>query len=1040
MRAMRSANRVPAMIDTMVRNAMGWLLIAAALAQTPALAQSGPVTPLSELNVFPIGTGDLVLCTGQASTTDPASIDMFDRSYAIVCQDAAAAVGQVYALRTRGGDPAERLAALRAQKVRCSPGETGNVDGIGAVETLNCRLSAADVGYRVYVHRSGKVVYVAEGLAGYDDALRLALRSVVADRVIAGEIAIATTGIGDPTAFARVQAGVLDSQRAFAEAYRRNNAGSFAESAEFFAVLTESGSEVAARAEALVNQALQKSNLGRFGEADLLFAQARGLTVGDPVSARRFRNYRAMHLLNQGLVPEALSELEQPLAGSEATASLAEGVIDTATAARLSAESPGAQRLAGFGGLTPQDKAHVLDGQARQLRGVILRQQGRTDEAVLALSRALDDLVAIRGGRIAATIWLRAQIFGELASIAEAGGDTVEAERRHLEAVALLDISYPGSAAYFVAKGRLAGFLGRAGRAEEAIAIYREIVSVSSGSSGSGNAIGATLAPYFALLAERAEDPTAVADMFAASQILLRPGVAQTQAVLARELSEGSSEAARLFRQSVSLTRETERARVDLARLAALPQSAGVAERSAELRADIARMSEAQVVTQARLADFARYRVVAPRSLTLSDLQSQLRPGELYYKLSVVEDALYAIVTSNDAARAFRLKLTPSELEDRVNALRATITIFEDGSLVTYPFNVALSHQLYDELFGMARAEVAAATHLIFEPDGAMLRLPPNILVMDRAGVDAYLARIAASVDNEFDFRGLAWLGRDRDVSTAVSARAFSDVRATPPSRAAGQYLGFGQNMPVLATAAPRTAGDGCNWPAVVWDQPISPAELFSARTAIAMKSSGASDIVTGAAFTDSAILGRSNLNDFRILHFATHGLVTAPRPECPNRPALVTSFGDSESDGLLTFSEIFDLSLDADLIVLSACDTAGRAGLTATREAGLTSGGDFALDGLVRAFVGAGGRLVVASHWPVPDDFDATERLVSGMFEAPVGKSVAGALREAQRSLMDAADTSHPYYWAGFAVIGDGAVPVVPASGSSQNTVSAAN
>lgn len=1024
------ASRAIPMIDRIARLFAGWLLVAVALAQTPALAQSGAAAPLSEQTSFPIGAGGLVLCTGQASTSDAALVDMFDRGYAIICRDAAAAVGQVYALRARGGDPAARLATRRAERVRCDAASSTQIEGLGAVETLNCRLLDIDVAYRVYVHRSGKVVHVAEGLTGYDDALRLALRSVVADRVIPGEITIATTGIGDPVAFARVQAGELDSQRAFAEAYRRNNAGSFAESAEFFAVLTESRSEAATRAEALVNQALQKSNLGSFAEADQLFAQARNLAGDEQVAVRRFRNYRAMHLLNQGLVSEALGELDKPLAGTEAKAGLAEGIIDAATAARLSAESPGAQRLASFDGLTAQDRARVLDGQARQLRGVILRQQGRTDEAVAAMTGALDELVAIRGGRIAATIWLRAQIFGELAGIAEAGGNAAEAERRHLEAIALLDASYPSSAAYFAAKGRLAGLLARTGRADEAIAAYREIVAGISGSSGNARGIGATLAPYFALLAERVDDPAAVADMFAASQILLRPGVAQTQAVLARELSEGSSEAARLFRQSVSLTRDTERARVDLTRLAALPQSAGVAARAAELRAEIARMGQAQVATQARLAEFPRYRVVAPGPLTLPELQGTLRPGEVYYKLSVVDDALYAIVVGNGAARGFRLPLTPDQLDERVNALRATITITENGVPVTYPFNVVLAAQLYDELFGPANADIAAATHLIFEPDGAMLRLPPNILVMDRAGIDAYRARVAASTDNEFDFRGVAWLGRDRDVSTAVSARAFSDVRATPPSRAARHYLGFGQNMPITAPIATAAASDSCDWPAAVWSQPISPAELFSARTAIGKGSRGVSEIVTGAAFTDNAIRDRADLNDFRILHFATHGLVTAPRPECPTRPALVTSFGDRDSDGLLTFAEIFDLTLDADLIVLSACDTAGRAGLTATAEAGLTTGGDFALDGLVRAFVGAGSRLVVASHWPVPDDFDATQRLVSGMFEAPAGTSVADALRKAQRGLMSDADTSHPYYWAGFAVIGDGTAPVVPRPG----------
>jgi CHAT domain-containing protein len=80
----------------------------------------------------------------------------------------------------------------------------------------------------------------------------------------------------------------------------------------------------------------------------------------------------------------------------------------------------------------------------------------------------------------------------------------------------------------------------------------------------------------------------------------------------------------------------------------------------------------------------------------------------------------------------------------------------------------------------------------------------------------------------------------------------------------------------------------------------------------------------------------------------------------------------------------------------------------------------------LVRAFVGAGGRMVIASHWPVPDDYNATERLISGLFQAPPGTGTATALRMAQRALMDERDTSHPYYWSGFAVVGDGTAPVI--------------
>src|SRR6218665_477767 len=101
---------------------------------------------------------------------------MFDRGYQIVCRDAAVPVGQLYVLRTRGGpDPAPRLAALRAGKAACGGSETVAVEGLGQVEALTCRLNDADVGYRVYLYRSGRSLYVAEGLGGYDSALRLGL-------------------------------------------------------------------------------------------------------------------------------------------------------------------------------------------------------------------------------------------------------------------------------------------------------------------------------------------------------------------------------------------------------------------------------------------------------------------------------------------------------------------------------------------------------------------------------------------------------------------------------------------------------------------------------------------------------------------------------------------------------------------------------------------------------------------------------------------------------------------------------------------------
>jgi CHAT domain-containing protein len=1021
----------------MIRRGAGMAAVAVAglFLQLPAAtAQS-----ISALDSFRIGSGAGVLCTAQSQLTDPAFTDMFDRGYSLVCRDAAVPVGQIYALRDRGADPLLRLAAIRAERAACEAATAGELPGLGAVETLSCRLASADIGYRVYVKRVGDTVYVAEGLAGYDSALQLGLRSVVEDREVEGEVSVATTGAGDPAAFARAQAGALDPQRALAEAYRRNNAGSYAESAEFFGQLATRDESPAARAEALVNEALQKSNLGRYAEAEGLFARAAELAGNEPVTARRLRNYRAMHLLNQGLAADALAELERPMPGLAATDQVRDLVIDPITSAQLNAESPGLRQLGGIEGLTPQDKAQILDGQALQLRGTVMRLLGRDSEAVDSLTRALGELTAIREGRIGATVWMRAQILGELASLAEARGDQGEAERLHLASVSLLEIDYPGSPALLSAQGRLAAHYARTGRADQAASLFRQIVAAVAEGAQSSPILRRLLEPYFALLAQRGDDPAAVADLFAASQVLVRPGVAQTQAVLARELSGGSDEAARLFRQSVTLTREIERGRVELARIEATQApTAAQADRAPMLRDAIDRMQQDQVATQARLADFPRYRVVAGNAISLADVQALLRPGEAYFKMMVVDSAAYGIFVAPGAARAFRLGATPAELESQVDALRATISIVENNQQLTYPFDVALAHQLYQEIFAPVDAEMAGVRHLVFEPDGALLRLPPNLLVMNRAGVETYAARAADPADDGFDFRGIEWLGRGRDISTAVSARAFRDVRQAPASDAAADYLGFGQNEPAGsaygAGVGSGTRGaarqDGCAWPLLAWNRPIPAAELFTARSAIASATAGQGEVVTGEAFTDTRIIQRPDLDEFRILHFATHGLVSGPRPECPAQPALLTSFGDESSDGLLTFSEIFDLRLDADLVILSACDTAGHGGRAAAEAAGIATGGDFALDGLVRAFVGAGGRIIVASHWPVPDDFDATERLISGLFQAPPGTGTAAALRTAQLALMDRAETSHPYYWSGFAVVGDGTAPVIPTPG----------
>lgn len=1021
-----------------------------ALAAMPTAAPAQSARP-SLQDSFRLGNAGGSLCQMQSQNADPVANGMFDRAWSIVCRDAARPIGQVYALRD-GDDAVARLTASRDTPVICEGEASSAVADLGAVSVTPCRFANANVGYKIYRTRIGRVTYLAQGLAGYDSALELGLRTIVADRIVDGEIRVATTGLADPVAFARVQAGALDPAQTLAEGYRRNNSGNYAEAAEFFDTLqSRLDAEDAARDTAanreqrlneyLVNQALQKSNLGEFAEADALFAAALRIPTLDPVQTRLRRNFEALHLLNQRKLAEAETVLARPvtpIAGLDPTAGAVE--IGAPLAAEINSSLPAARRLGATQSamLSPEERVAILDAQALQLRATVLRLQGNPAPARAMLDKALADATAIREGRVTSITRLRAQIMAENALTHEDQGDFGGAESLLRRALDLLRTSYPETTAMNGGRARLAAFLVRRGKRDEAMALYREVVASTTESRANTTGLANLLAPYFQMLAEQVPSrPALVSDLFLASQTLVRPGVADTQAVLARELRDGGGEPARLFRQAVTLSRDIERTRIEMARLGQITNpDASVRDLVAARDADLKTMVEQQSLTFARLSEYPQYRALSTEAMTLDDLRAALKPGEAYYKMAIAGRDIYAVYLDAQGATAWRLPISATTLDAKVRGLRDTISTIENGQNMTYPFDVKLARSLYSDLFDPVAQRLAGVQHLIFEPDGAMLRLPVNLLIADQAGVDAYLARTADPNADEFDFRGIDWLGRRHAVSTAVSARAFRDTRRTPASAAAHQYIGFGDNapasaapngarlLPASATRSPDpSAAIDCAWPLSEWNKPIAAVELQQAAAEVG---AGASQIVTGNAFTDTAVRGRTDLADYRILHFATHGLVTAPRPECPARPALLTSFGGGDSDGLLSFREIYDLKIDADVVILSACDTAGEASRDATREAGVTTGGGSALDGLVRAFIGAGGRSVIASHWPAPDDFNATRRLIAGLFEGGAGRPIAFAMQDAERGLMDEAATSHPYYWSGFAIIGDGAQQLI--------------
>lgn len=1020
--------------------AVGFVLLGAAIGGS---AGAAPLSP-AFADSFRIGSSGSV-CEAQVASAGAATRrSVYDRKWVLLCREVAKPIGTAWFIRN-GVRLAPGLGL--GEPIDCTAPGAAAVSGLADVLVRNCRGRTSGLEYRSYTHVSADGgrhgAHVVEGLAAFDSALQLALRSLVADRLVPGEVSAANLGSAGSSSFFQAKAAAGDADNLIGQGYRRNAAGSYAEAAEIFsAVSAQLGAGVAdsagRRHELVINRALQLSNLGQFDQAAALFASARTMPGIDPLQARLARNFEALDALNRGDFAGVALILDRPVpvltagivAGDgavEIDAATAEG-LGTGTAADLTAIMGQQVRL------TPAERAEIADAQADSLRGTALRLSGKPAEARAALIAANRRALSVREGRVVSVGRLRAQILSEIGQSYEAEGNAAAAERMYRDVVLLVAGQYPDSASMNAARARLAGFIARQGRRDEALVAYRALVSGVLGNRDALVGMSNLIQPYFDLLtADGAATPQDLSDLFLASQLVERPGAADTLAQLARQLEGGSDEAAALFRRSLAVSRDLERNRVQLARLAGSgADAATIAPQRANLIDEQQRLEQAQVQLVGQLSAFPHYRAVARRYVTLDELRGTLQPGEAYLKLTTLGQRTYALLVTPAGGRGWKVPKSADELSALVTTLRESISVTVNGVRSTYPFDLDSDIALSDALLGPAKTELAGVNHLVFEPDGAMLQLPANLLVIDNTGVAAYHARVTGGGD-EYDFTGINWLGRKTAVSTALSAASFRDARGAPPSHAGRVYLGLGSNQPLGGVTtlpgvrgAPMVGGTaadaGCDWPVATWNQPISAAEL---KEAAGLFGQGRSDLMTGTGFTDTAIEARTDLADFRVVHFATHGLVTAPRPGCPARPALLTSFGGAGSDGLLRFDEIFNLHLDADLVILSACDTAGGASLEATREAGVTSGGGQALDGLVRAFIAAGGRQVIASHWPAPDDYNATERLIGGFFAEHGTESVAAALQRSQRTLMDDPLTSHPFYWAGFAIVGDGERPL---------------
>jgi len=351
-------------------------------------------------------------------------------------------------------------------------------------------------------------------------------------------------------------------------------------------------------------------------------------------------------------------------------------------------------------------------------------------------------------------------------------------------------------------------------------------------------------------------------------------------------------------------------------------------------------------------------------------------------------------------------------LETVVARLRRGLEI--EGSSVN-DFDLDAAHGLYQDLFAGLKDEIADLKRLVIVPAGALANLPFGVLVTKPPALGQYLSA--------------HWLTNDFDISYSPTITSFVNLRST---RLVGQHarklLAVGN--PVLAPlqrvaaqeAAFASVISSCQSGDIIPPQllrslaslPDTANEIYNVSKALG---GNASDILLGGQATEPTLRAR-NLADYRILYFATHGLLPG-EIRCQSQPGIVltppsepaeTHFGD----GLFDASEIAALPMTADLVVLSACNTAAS---------GKADGGQ-SLSGLAASFFRAGAKSLLVSHWQVPSA--ATGALMSSMF-ATLSKtpnmSVDTALRTAQSGLSKTPGFAHPFFWAAFVLMGDGAI-----------------
>ena len=762
--------------------------------------------------------------------------------------------------------------------------------------------------------------------------------------------------------------------------------------------------------------ALQISNQGRYAEADRLFTRAASLAVrsDDPLAAPRLQHYLALHLMNQGKASQGLSLLDQAEGGYSAR--LPQQVLNARQIRLASSSSALGDALQNRELLADPTMRAALAGtvEVRRYRSLALRSVGRNDEADAALLSART---------LSAGNNLRDPIEqGRLTRMAGIGhadrGDNASAAAEFNNATTNFNTALPRSRPLAETRLLEASTIRKSAGLPAALASCQEGTQILRQESLGvlPSAIAGCLEIFVAAAdADPAHRQDLLATMFEAAQ-LAQGGVTGTQIAQATaRLAEGArdpkvAEAIRHRQDAGAALTVLDRDRDVRA------QSAGnngppvdTPENEARLAAARQAVADADAALQAASPN---YGALVQEVVSASSVFTLLRPGEVFIAVDLSDAGGWTFLLRDNRINVARVMENSAGIARLVARVRFGV---EPTTDVLPKFDTAASTLLFKAVLGGVAPQLDGTTAIVVSPTGPLLSIPFGVLLTGEADPNKL---------------GQApWLLRKATIAHVPAAANFVSLRKIAgQSRAKQPWFGFGDFRPVTPAQAARSfPGTECAGSARDFSGlprlPFATRELEAARTLLGGRRE---DSLLGPAFTAKAVT-EARLKDYRILHFATHALLPAEL-RCQSEAAIVTSAPAGAADAagaLLTVSNVVGLDLDADTVILSACNSGGGAVSTADASGAGKASGE-SLSGLARAFFYAGARSLMVTHWSVNDQA-AAYLVAESMRRVQAGEGINEALRASQLSMLDdagagmPAELTHPFYWAPFALIGDG-------------------